>query len=313
MINKLLKVFFLTWLFISLFYSKTLAITTIELKESVSLSGEEIFLKDIAKLSDTALDTIYIGKLPLPGRKRYITQEYVRLRILQAKIKEENFKLIGAKKVEITSSYQKLDIDEVIKIAENYLLDKINNNNYRIEIKPLKIHKNIILPPGKVEFDISPIDTSNLKRQVYLPVNIIVNGTKYCTVRVEFRLWRFANVVVSAKPLPRNYIITPLDVKLEEREVTYITPTTIDEVIGKRLKTSVTKDRILTYDLLEIPPLISQGDIVTIKKEDGLLVVCVKGIAKQDGRLGDKIQVKNIDSKKIISGIVWDEKTVVVK
>jgi len=135
MIIKLLEIFILSMLFISLFFSKSLSLTTIELKESVCLTEKEIFLKDIAKLSNPALNTIYIGKLPLPGRKRYITQEYVKLRILQAKIKERDFKLTGAKKVEISDYCQKLDIEAVIKIAKKYLLDKRINVDtvYRAE------------------------------------------------------------------------------------------------------------------------------------------------------------------------------------
>ncbi len=312
MINKLLKVIFLTWLFVSLFYSKSLALTTIELSENVCLSGEEIFLKDIAKLSDASLDKIYMGKLPLPGKKRYITQDYVKLRILQAKIKEENFKLTGAEKVEIITYHQKLDIEEVTKIAKKYLLDKFNTNQ-RVEIESLRTPQNIILPVGRVEFEISPMNNLNLKKQVYLPMNIKVNGIKYRTIRLEFKIHRFANVIIADKPLTQHHVLTPLDLKIEEREVTYINPVTLEEIIGKRLKSPVSEGRILTYDLIETRPLIKRGDMVTIKNESEFMIIGAKGIAKEDGRLGDKIQVKNINSKKIISGIVEDEKTVVVK
>ncbi|MFH1564013.1 MAG: flagellar basal body P-ring formation chaperone FlgA [Nitrospirota bacterium] len=327
MIIRLLKVILWGGLFVCLSDSKILALTTIELKESVCVRASEIFLKDIANLSDSLLDKVYIGKSPLPGRERHITQDYVRLKILQAKIKqvhlvEGDFKLTGAKGVEVITSSQKLDMEELTNIAKNYyeaslLLEAIKINQ-RLEIKPIDITRqaskeNIILPVGKIEFEFGVIDSRNLKRQVYLPVDIKVDGIRYRTVRIGFEIHRFANVLIAVKPLDRYHVLSPLDLRFEEREVTCINPVPLEEVIGKRLKTSVLKERILTYDLIEIPPLIKRGDIVTIKMEGEFLIVGAKGVAKEDGGLGDKIRVENRGSKKIITGIVEDSETVVVK
>lgn len=313
MINNLLKILMLSGVVVCLFFNKSFSLTIIELKQSVCLAGEEIFLKDIAKLSDDSLSNVYIGKMPLAGRKRYISQDYVRLRLLQAKVKNEDFKLTGADKVEIIASSQKLDVKEITKSIEKYLLDKIDDNNQRVEIEPLQISQNIVLPAGKIEYELLPLNNLDLRRQVYIPVNINVDGKKARTVRLGFKIRRFGDVVVAERSLSRHRILTPLDLKIEEREITYVNPAPLDEVIGKRLNRGVMKGEILTYDLLEIPPLIKQGDVVTIKKEFGALTVTTKGIAKKDGRLGEEIQVKNIDSKRIIMGIVKDGKTVVVK
>lgn len=310
MINRLVKIFFLTWLLVALLYSSSLAQTTIELKENVCLAGEEIFLKDIATISDNSLNNIYIGKLPLPGKKREISQDYVKLRILQAKIKEENFKLTGANKITITTSSQQLDIEEVIKIAKEYLLDKFNQ---RVEMEPFATLKNMTLPAGCVEYEIGIVNSQNLRSQVYIPVEIKINGTKYRTIKVGFKIHRFDKVIITAKPLPRHHLLTLQDIKIEEREVTYINSVPLAEIIGKRLKTAVTEGKILTYDLIESPPIIKRGDVVTIKKEDEFLIIGAKGVAKENGRLGDKIKVENTTSKKIITGIVEDDKTVIVK
>lgn len=312
MIIKLLKVIFWGGLLVCLSYSKALALTTIELKESVCISTSEIFLKDIAQLSDSLLDKIYIGKSPLPGRERHITQDYVRLKILQAKIKEGDFKFTGAKGVEIITSSQKLDMEELTNRVKNYLLEAIKINQ-RLEIKPITTKENIILPVGKVEFGLSAIDSRNLKRQIYLPVDIKVNGIRERTVRIGFEIHRFANVLIAIKPLDRHHVLAPLDLRFEEREITSINPAPLEEVIGKRLKIPVLEGKILTYDLIETPPLIKRGDIVTIKTEGEFLVVGAKGVAKEDGGLGEKIRVENRGSKKIIIGIVEDNETVVVK
>lgn len=312
MINKLVKIFMLSWLLLILWCSKSLSLTLIELKESVCLSGEEIYLKDVAKMSDNLLNNVYLGKLPLPGKKRWLTQDYVKLKILHAKIKEADFKITGANEIEITTASQKLNIEEVTERAKMALLEKINSPQ-RIEIEPLGTIKDIILPLGRVSYEIEVVNSQNLRNQVYIPVDIKINGTKYRTIKVGFRIHRFANVIITTRPLPRHYVLTLPDLKMEEGEVTSTNPVPLEDVIGKRLKTAVPEGKILTYDLIEIPPLIKRGDVVTIKKEDEFLSISVKGMAKEDGRLGDKIQVENTASKKIITAIVEDEETVVVK
>lgn len=313
MMNKLLKIFILSWLLLVLFCSKSLALTFVELKEKVCLSGEEIYLEDVANLSDNLLNNVYLGKLPLPSKKRYFSQDYVKLKILQAKIKEEDFKITGAKEVEVTAAFQKLNIEEITKIAKMLLLEKIDTPQ-RLKIEPLGTLKDIILPAGKVEYEIGVVNSQNLRNQVYMPVDIKINGIKYRTIKLGFKIHRFANVIVTTRSLPRYYVLTLPDVAIEEREVAYyLNPVPLEEVIGKRLKTTVTEGKILTYDLIEIPPLIKRGDVVTIKKENEFLRLSVKGRAKEDGRLGDKIQVENTVSKKTITGIVEDDETVLVK
>ncbi|MDI6735588.1 MAG: flagellar basal body P-ring formation chaperone FlgA [bacterium] len=312
MVNNILKIFILSGLVVLLFDNKSFSLTTIELKEKVWVNTDRIFLEDIANLSDTVLDKIYIGKSPLPGRERYITQDYVRLRILQAKIKEGDFQLTGAKRVNLVTASQKLDMEELTNIVKNYLL-KVIKTNQRLEIKPIASNENIILPVGKVEFGLGTIDSQNLKRQLYLPVDIKVDGFRYRTVRMGFEIRRFANVLIAVKPLDRFHVLTPLDVRFEEKEITCLNPAPLEEIISKRLKIPVLAGKILTYDLIETPPLIKRGDIVTIKMEGEFLIVGTKGVAKEDGRLGDKIRVENRGSKKIIIGIVEDNETVVVK
>ena len=64
--------------------------------------------------------------------------------------------------------------------------------------------------------------------------------------------------------------------------------------------------------MVELPPLVKRGDIVTIKAVSGALQVTTLGKAKSNGHQGERIKIVNIDTQKELYGYVVDAKTVKV-
>jgi flagella basal body P-ring formation protein FlgA len=125
----------------------------------------------------------------------------------------------------------------------------------------------------------------------------------------------FEDVVVTAKKLDRNEKISPDKLVVEYRDVTGFTDIYFkspDQIGNQRTKSIIPKGRILGRSSLEDIPLINQGDKVKIVAEMGGIKVWACGRAREDGRLGEEIKITNMDSKKIITARVVDEKTVYI-
>ena len=76
-----------------------------------------------------------------------------------------------------------------------------------------------------------------------------------------------------------------------------------NELIGSRIKRSVRAgDVVEKNDIC----MVCRNDSVIIKAEKGELSILTKGTALGDGALGDKVNVKNDKSKRIVSGIVTE-------
>lgn len=69
----------------------------------------------------------------------------------------------------------------------------------------------------------------------------------------------------------------------------------------------------LNSDLVELPPLVKQGDVVMIAAESETLRVSALGQVKEKGRRGERIRVLNLDSKKEVYALVVDGTTVKVE
>lgn len=75
----------------------------------------------------------------------------------------------------------------------------------------------------------------------------------------------------------------------------------INDLIGSRIKRSVRAGNVVEKNDI---CMVCRNDSVIIKAVKGELSIITKGTALGDGALGDKVNVKNDKSKRIVSGIV---------
>ncbi len=88
--------------------------------------------------------------------------------------------------------------------------------------------------------------------------------------------------------------------------------TSDQDILDKRITKSLLSGTVLRTDIVELPPLIKRGDIVTVKAVSGALQVTILGKAKGNGHQGERIKIVNIDTQKELYGYVVDAKTVKV-
>lgn len=139
--------------------------------------------------------------------------------------------------------------------------------------------------------------TSNTPWRVYVPVRVTVTRM----------------LVVTAAPLPRGKVLAPGDMILAEREIS-VAPggyfTTLDAATGRVLRRPVAAGVVLSPGLLDAPLLVRRGQAVTLEARSGGIAVQMAGVSRADGSQGDRIEVKNISSGKVVQGIVKNEKTI---
>lgn len=140
-------------------------------------------------------------------------------------------------------------------------------------------------------------------------------GRLLATVRGACYLEAEIPVVVLKRPLPRHAILGPKDLALEKRPASRLPRdviTEMDEALGKRLRLSLRAGQILRAYALEDPPVIKRGNLVRIVARGKAFTVSALGEARQDGRPGEIIKVRNLSSKREVFAKVVDSKTVEV-
>lgn len=160
--------------------------------------------------------------------------------------------------------------------------------------------------------DLPPGDTGHKA----LTMTITVNGADAGVVRMSGDVARYRQVVALNRPIGRHTLLRAEDLVLVRKNLAQIGASPLTDpaqAVGRWLRVSQREGVVLTPVMLEAPPLVRRGDVVTILADGGRFQLTAPGIVRSAaGARGDLVQVKNMMSRKLIFARVEDEQTVVV-
>lgn len=84
-------------------------------------------------------------------------------------------------------------------------------------------------------------------------------------------------------------------------------------VQGMRARKALRAGEVLCAEDMEPKPPVSRGERVLVHSSAGLVTVVVGGVAEQDGKVGDRLQIRNPDSGELYTASVSAEGEVVVR
>jgi flagella basal body P-ring formation protein FlgA len=76
------------------------------------------------------------------------------------------------------------------------------------------------------------------------------------------------------------------------------------DVVGKVARRTLLPGRLIPRNTVAVPDLVARGTVVPAIYEDGGLLITASVVTLQAGALGAMIQVRNVDSGKVIVGLV---------
>ncbi|SYZ73588.1 exported hypothetical protein [Candidatus Zixiibacteriota bacterium] len=149
-----------------------------------------------------------------------------------------------------------------------------------------------------------------------IPVIFLRRGEPILESRMQLKITRFDNVLVATSDIRRNENITDQNCRLERADITGLTEVPLSDISqlpGKWSKRYIRKGQILTSGMVEEIPTVLSGQPISILYRSSTFEISARGKALQSGYSGEKIRVQNIQSNKIISGTVVDDRTVSVE
>ncbi len=127
--------------------------------------------------------------------------------------------------------------------------------------------------------------------KVYVPVNVI----------------EIAKVFVARRALPRGHLISAGDVIADERDVSRLHSAYITDarfLVGQRLRSPVLPGSIITASQLKADNYVKRGQTVTLVATSNGISIRMAGKALNDGGLNQRIRVENLNSGRVVEGIV---------
>lgn len=298
----------------------------IRVKESATVRGREILLKDIAEITAPdrslaeALEALPVGQAPPPGLTRTFDPDLIVIKLRQYKIDPTGIRIESHGAVVVAGAHRVIGSDEIFQAAKSAVLRGREGELEQITVRPDTLPPDLVVPPGEIELRARPRPSACPEpcRMVGLGgvpvvVEAWVDGRLYRTVSLALRLSLMREVVVASYPLPRHGLVKATDVRLERRDIGMLTHEPLADLtlaVGRRTTRMLAMGDVVASDAVELPPLIQKGDVVTLMVESPGLLVMAKGIAQEVGKVGQLVRVKNTASGREVLGKVENSKTI---
>ena len=288
----------------------------IRLAGESTIDGEQILLGNIAQISADEekakrLREISLGFAPNIGMKREIFRSSILLAIAAAGFTADDFALNSAPKIVVHRSSQILNQELIREAVEKAVLSNFQCENVEVKITKLIFPQKIELPKGKVEIIAAAMSgIRNFLAPFTVLLEIKIDGKTRHRTSVNVEIETFAQVLVMDKTLAANERVTENDVRtvkirLEKPLANYLVDA--EKLRGKKLLKNVSADEPLLATSIIADAVIRVGDSVKIIGQAEKMQIIVLGEARTNGRIGDRIPVKNSQSGIILQAIVVDE------
>jgi|WetSurMetagenome_2_1015567.scaffolds.fasta_scaffold123647_3 flagella basal body P-ring formation protein FlgA len=133
---------------------------------------------------------------------------------------------------------------------------------------------------------------------------------------VSLRIRRYSTVAVAVRSIERGGTNLGQAVRFERRETTGMREGAVGsdgELCGMRSRRLITEGTVLTPVMIEQVPMIRANAPVVLRVRTGSVVVSVQGVARGEGRRGERIAVSRPGARETVKGTVMDSTTVDVR
>jgi flagella basal body P-ring formation protein FlgA len=278
------------------------------INDYVKIKYENITLWDIAPsyVNEKKGSTIILGKIRIPGGKLSIKGSQINAELVSLGMK--NVKIPNL--VTVERSYVEINTKEI----EEKLLQELKKDNtdfnYNVYIASRDTLK---MPIGELKYKVSGLNMETLGK-VQLTCEVYEN---------ERKVYEFPFSLDTAKMIKEYTLIKDVQKgeKYSEEKVQVDTKLIYSTVNSNNLeiseKTVFNKNLLAGTKLqksdLEENAIIRKDDKIFIELKMGGMTISDRGVALTNGDMGQKIQVKNSRSGKVVEGVITAEKTVTIE
>ena len=207
-----------------------------------------------------------------------------------------------------------VETEESLNAAINAFLEpKLQDlNAARLSIEIGRIDPRLKLQKCSEPLSLEQLGNKNLSGRVNIRINCH-NPSWGIFIPVDIQI--FEPVVVSRVTLPRGSVISRELLALREVEsssLNYSYYRDINQVIGTETTKSIQANSVIFSNMVQASNAVRKGDEVIIKAQIGGLSVRIKGLALHGGAIGEQIQVRNTQSRRIIRAIITGPGNVLV-
>lgn len=141
------------------------------------------------------------------------------------------------------------------------------------------------------------------------PTTVVVRcpGPEPWAVNLPARVEILGEVLITTRALARGVTLEPGDFERRRQDLARVAPgalTDPGQAAGQKLRYPLGPGAVLNAGMLEVAPVVRRGQTVTIVSGRGGLEVRARGEALGDGGRGQTVQVRNHQTRRVLSGTI---------
>lgn len=249
--------------------------------------------KEVAK----KVSAVTIGTAPLPGSKRNIDSSYVRLRVDAAKVGAE-VKIQGPSEITVLGKCSKLSSNDLAEEAKTFILNQLPQDNRTYEVTVQRVPREVVTA-ADTDVQIKPRLMSNTARLGInnVALDIVTNGKVTSTTSAVLQVKAVAEVLVVTRTIRSGETLTSENTAWQQKDITK-SPDSLameqgGELHGWLARRTLNKGSIISSGDVQLPAAIKKGETVILSVKCGRVKLTTSAEARQDGRVGDTIQVRS--------------------
>lgn len=295
---------------------KTIRITG---RKSIVVTTTQVRLGDIAEISSKqikddeaviGLQKVIIGDSPEPGKRSTFTAHRIVERLLEEGVSLDRVGYVLPRVVSVERAARQLGVEEITTALHDYLAEQ----KREITIREVKLSDPIFIAPGDVNFQIRTENNPYAGHLDFL-VTALVAGEQPVSFRAKASCDEWRQVPVARRHIGRGSVVEEEDVimaRLNVGDLPKDASLELDQIIGQKVEGEVAMGDAFRGNRLQTPAIISAGSRVVLLYRTPLLEASASGVALESGSQDQEIRVRNVGSKKIVSGKVIEPGLVMV-
>ncbi len=302
--------------FVFLISALSVTADVIKLNPSSTVTSKRVLLRDIAVIDGTdetvkQLGSIDIGYAPMPGKEKRIPASLVRSKV-RSLFKNEHHQIIEPGSIiSVKRASQRISDETLHGLYSDYIKRRFSGKTFKI--RKMKIAGNRQLPTGKLSLRISEGKNTRKAGHIKLLVEAVPENGRIQRILVSGWVSLYEKLVRARHKLSKGSVIQQSDLYIEEADVTRYPSDVMystERITGQMAKRTIKKDSLIRSTMIGANPDIKKGETVKLVLRSGVLSVSALGIATENACVGEQVRVKNVQSRKIVTGQVLDSTNV---
>jgi flagella basal body P-ring formation protein FlgA len=248
-------------------------------------------------------NNIAIGRISVMNQSVIIDRPTVLSRLASSGIPSSKVILTGAEKTTIRRYQRDLTSQDLVALANSFI-EKHPPDASVCQWSVIGRPKSLVIPETDEKILFSPrLIPNGRNNQAKVEITVLCGGKKVGTRDVVFALKYHCRQAVTTAHVARGAIIGPDNTKIETIPSAYPEPVNWKSPYGLTAKRPLTENTILRPSMVESrrsPVVVKRNQSVVIRIEKPGFLITAAGMSLEDGRIGEHVRVRNVDSKRII-------------